>query len=171
MMKLLLASLLLALAAGATAQASKPTELRFGNEPWRLLFSLGDLKPTQGVASRPDRDAFTYRNDRGVTLSIIVENAHAPATLASCRNVFARRKQGNGRLVPINEVQDQRGEAAIQEYDFTIDSKGTTVVHHNVFSCRVRGTHYIDVHASKMGYRPGDRPALLALVEGVKIVE
>lgn len=170
-MKFSLTWLLVAIAAAAPAQAPGSTQLRIHNEPWQLELSLGDLKPTQGFPSRADRQVSTYRNDKGVTLSVIVENARAPATLASCRNVFARRKQGKGGLVPVNEVQSQRGETAFQEYDFKLALKGKTIVHHNIFSCRVRGTHYIDVHASKIDYRPSDRDALMALVNSVKIVD
>lgn len=162
---------LLLLAAAPSAQSS--TILPVEGASWRLAVPLGDLKPTQGFPSRQDRQVRTYRDGRGTMLSVIVENARQPATLASCRNVFDRRKGGtpgpNIRL--INEVQSQRGQIAIQEYDFEIDSGGRKTLHHNVHSCRARGTHYIDVHASKMDYRPSDRAALIALVESVAIID
>ena len=169
-MKLASAPILIALvvSASSSAQPPKPTELRFANVPWHLALSLGDMKPTEGFPSRPDRDVFTYGDGKGTILSVIVENAHAPATLASCRDVFARRKAG---MQPANEVQGQRGDAATQEYDLKVDIQGETIVHHNVFSCRVRGTFYIDAHASKVRYQPGDRDALMALLDGVAIVE
>ncbi|HEX6741367.1 MAG TPA: hypothetical protein VF079_06185 [Sphingomicrobium sp.] len=156
----------LLLAAGAPAA---PTELRFGSEPWHLALSLGGLKPTQGVESTADRQAWTYSNDKGTILSVIVENAHAPADKASCRDVFERRKAD---LKPANEVQGERGDAATQEYDFQLDFRGKAIVQHNIFSCRVRGTWYIDAHVSKIGYDAArDRAALLALLDGVAIVE
>src|SRR5207253_2773617 len=92
--------------------APKPTELHFGSEPWRLALSLGDLKPTEGAPSSADRHVYTYSNDRLEVLSVIVEDAHSPATLDSCRDVFARRKQG---MPIVNEVQGQSGDAATQE--------------------------------------------------------
>lgn len=163
----------LVLAAAAPAQAPKPTELHFGNEPWRLVVSATGMKPIEGVPSKPDRQVFTYHNDAELTvLSVIVENAHAPATLASCRDVFARRKQqGAAGLLPVNEVQAQRGEAATQEYDLVVPYQGKTITQHNVFSCRVRGTYYIDVHASKIDYQPAERDKVLALVDAVAIVD
>ena len=169
----LVTSLLVTLAAGSPAQAPSATELHFGNEPWHLALALGDLKPTRGIPSSADRQVFTYRNDDGVMLSVIVQKTHKPATLESCRNLFTRRKTGASLLAGIrvaNEVQGQRGEAATQEYDMIAENPGETIVHHNVFNCRIRGTYYIDVHASKMRYQPSDRPALLALVGGVAIV-
>ena len=174
-MKLASAPLLVALVASApsSAQSSKPTELRFADVPWHLALALGDMKPAEGFPSRPDRDVFTYSDGKGTILSVIVENAHAPATLASCREVFERRKLGNPGegILLVNEVQGQRGDAATQEYDLKIDSHGEAIVQHNVFSCRVRGNYYIDAHASKIRYRPGDRNALMALIDGVTIVE
>ena len=169
-MKFASAPILIALVSSApsSAQSSKPTELRFGNVPWHLALSLGDMKPAEGFPSRPDRDVFTYSNGKGTILSVIVENAHAPATLASCRDVFARRKAG---MQPANEVQGQRGDGATQEYDLKVDFQGEAIVQHNVFSCRVRGTYYIDTHASKIRYQAGDRDALMALIDGVAIVD
>ena len=153
----------------SAAPAAAPTELRFGSEPWHLALTLGGLKPTQGVESTGERQAWTWSNDTGTILSVIVENAHAPADLASCRDVFERRKAD---LKPVNEVQGERGDAATQEYDFQLDFHGKPLVQHNIFSCRVRGTWYIDAHVSKIGYDAArDRAALLALLDGVAIVE
>lgn len=36
---------------------------------------------------------------------------------------------------------------------------------------RVRGTYYIDVHASRIRYRLTDHDALMALIDGVAIVD
>lgn len=169
-MKLASVPILIALVASApsSAQSSKPTELRFAGVPWHLALALGDMKPAEGFPSRPDRDVFTYSNGKGTILSVIVENAHAPATLESCRDVFERRKDG---MQPDNEVEGQRGDAATQEYDLKLDFQGEAIIQHNIFSCRVRGTHYIDTHVSKIRYRPGDRDALMALIDDVAIVE
>jgi len=156
-----------ALAAGAPAQAKKPIELHFGNQPWHLVLSSGELKRIEGAPSSPDRQIFTYRSGQ-MLLSVIVENAHAPATMASCRAVFEQRTHFEaGGMGPSNEVQSQRGEAAMQEYDLKLGP----VVQRDIFSCRVRGTYYIDVHASKLPYQPGDHAALMALVDGVAIVD
>lgn len=163
------AAILAALASStAFAAPRQPTELRIANVPWHLELSLGDMKPVEGFPSRPDRDVFTYRSDQGAILSVIVEDAHAPATLDSCRDVFARRKAGVGA---INEVQGQSGDAATQEYDVKVDFQGQTIVQHNIFSCRVRGTYYIDGHVSKIAFVPADRAALMALIDGVKVVD
>lgn len=162
-----------ALAAATPVQAKKPITLQVGNQPWHLVLPSGELKPIEGAPSSPDRQIFTYRSGQMV-LSVIVENAHEPATMASCRSVFAQRKQqGTGGMRVSNEVQSLRGEAATQEFDLklgAIDPKLAAVVEHDIYSCRVRGTYYIDVHASKLPYQPGDHAALMALADGVAIV-
>jgi hypothetical protein len=165
-----LGSLLTALAAAASAYAPEPAEVRVDNETWYLQLPSGDLQPIEAVPSTADRKVLTYRV-RDMTLSVIVENAHAPATIASCREVFDGRQQGMAQFGLANEVRSQRGDAAIQEHDLTIDDRGQRVAHHDIFSCRVRGFYYIDVHASKTGYRPGDHDALMALVSEVRIVD
>lgn len=169
-MKLLLTSLFVLLAAAAPPQKPKPTEVHVDNEPWHLELSLDGFQPAEGFPSSVNRQILTYRNGRGTMLSVIVENAHAPATLASCRRLFARRMQGGGGPIPVNEVQRHRSDASFQEYDLKIGSNGATMLHHNIYSCRVRGSYYIDVHASKVPYQPGDRDALMALVDSVRIV-
>src|SRR5206468_5816755 len=106
----------------APAAAAKPIELRFGGEPWHLALALGALKPSEGAPSSPDRQIFTYADGQGTILSVIVENAREPATMASCRDVFARRKEQDfDGILPVDEVQGQRGEAATQEYDLKLD--------------------------------------------------
>jgi hypothetical protein len=168
MKKITRSLLAICLTASVPASASpKPKELRFGTEPWHLALSLGRLKPSQGAPSSPDRQIFTYEDGRGTILSIIVENARAPATIASCRDVFARRAEAG----MVNQVLGERGDAATQEYDLKLDVQGQPMVWHHAHSCRVRGTYYIDVHASRMGDRPTDRDALIALIDGVAIVD
>src|SRR5262249_20109396 len=158
---------LLALFALLALAAAAPTELRFADAPFHLALSLGDMTPFEGAPSTADRKVFSY--SQGTTdLSVIVENAHAPAVMESCRDLFQRRKEG---MQPANEVQGQRGDAATQEFDMPLEFQGKPIVQHNIFSCRVRGTWYIDTHASKMGYAPGDHDALMAIVDGVKIVD
>jgi hypothetical protein len=148
--------------------APKPTELHFGSEPWHLVLSLGDLKPTEGAPSSVDRKVFTYADDRGSVLSVIVEDAHRPAIMASCRDVFAGRK---AEMQPDNETQGQRGDSATQEYDLKLNFQGKPIVQHNVFSCRTRGNYYIDVHASHVPYQPSDHDALMALMAAVAIID
>lgn len=162
---------LLAIAVTAAAPAETPKTKVLHYDRWSLVIPLAGLKPTNGFPSRPDRDIFTYTNGRLTEVSVIVENAHAPATLASCRDVFAQRKQGYEDIRDvqlINEIEGQRGDAATQEYDVRLPNGA---IHHNIFTCRVRGNYYIDVHASKLGYRPSDRNALVALVDGVFIAD
>src|SRR5262245_34457571 len=145
--------LLAAIAVSAAASAQAPSELRFGSEPWRLALSLDGFKAYEGVPSTADRQVYSYSNGLRV-ISVIVENAHAPATLASCRDVFAQRKQKSVQgIFPTNETQGQRGDGATQEYDLELNFQGKAIVQHNAFACRVRGNYYIDVHASKMDYR------------------
>lgn len=167
-MKLISTWFLAALASSAAIAAPKPTELRIANVPWHLELSLADMKPIEGYPSRPDRDVFTYKIDEGGILSVIVENAHSPATLAGCRAVFERRKAGMGLT---RDVQAQRGDAATQEYNVSFGDPKAMAFQHNVYSCRVRGTYYIDVHAARIHYEPVQEDGLRALVELVKIVE
>ena len=170
-MRLFLLAIAMATTTAAAAEASKTKILHFGNEPWHLILSLSGLTPAEGFPGSPDRDVFTYTNDRLMNLSVVVENAHAPATLASCRDVFAQRKQGYDGITGvqlINEIEGQRGDAATQEYEVRLPNRA---IHHNVFSCRARGTYYIDVHVSKLGYQPSDRDALMALMDAVTIVD
>jgi hypothetical protein len=147
--------------------SSKATELHFGTEPWHLALTLGGLKPSQGAPSSPDRQIFTFDDDRGTILSVIVENAHEPATMASCRNEFAQRTEAG----MFNETKGEHGEGATQEFDLKFDLQGQPAVWHQAYSCRVRGTYYIDVHASRIRYRPTDHDALMALIDGVAIVD
>lgn len=164
----ILRALLVILSATAPAIAQKTTELHFGSEPWHLELSLGDLKPSGGAESRPDRKVYTYADKQGAVLSVIVENAHAAANIESCREVFQRRKAD---IQPDDEVQGGRGDAVSQEYDWKLEFRGKPVVQHNVFVCHVRGTYYIDVHASKIPYIPSDHDALMRLVDAVTLVD
>jgi len=73
--------------------------------------------------------------------------------------------------VMVNEAQGQRGDALTQEFDAKLEFKGQPAIQHHIFSCRSRGNYFIDVHASKFGYVPADRATLMAVVDGVKVVD
>ena len=160
---------LVILSAAAPAKMTKTIQLHFGSEPWHLELSLGGgLKPSDGPESSPDRQVYFYEDGQGTVLSVIVENAHEPANIDACREVFQRRKAD---IQPNDEVQGSRGDAATQEYDWKLDFQAKWVVQHNVFACRVRGTYYIDVHASKIPYVPSDHDALMRWVDAVDVVD
>jgi hypothetical protein len=158
-------------AAAASAKAPAPTELPVFGVPWHLSLALGAMKPFVLEPGRPGRQTYDFHTDDGTSvMTIAVENVEEPATLDGCRDVFDRRPgRIGGELKGLHA--EQRGDSAMQEYDWYGTVEGRAYVQHNVFSCRVRGTYYIDVHASKLTPGPGDAAALRALVDGVRIVE
>lgn len=154
----------------AAERAGALSDLHFGKEKWHLALSLPGLKPAQADRSNPDRQSFYYMSeDRSVIVSVIVENAHAPAKMASCHRVFEQRAKAP--FISKLEIKaGKRGDAALQEYTVNLSPDGSKVQRH-IHTCRVRGNYYVDVHASKSLYVPADRALLLALVDGVTIAE
>ena len=164
-------SALLALLIGlAGSDLADSIIFRVDGQHWHLLLPPDDLEPTEGLPSSVDRQIRTFRSGDGLMLSIIIQNMHAPATMEGCLELFERRRIGHAGISAANETHGVSGDTGFQEYDYELGANRTTL-HHNIFSCRVRGTYFIDVHASKLGYRPSDRAALKALVDGVKIID
>lgn len=165
-MHLLLATLVTALAA-----APAPIRLPVANAPFHLTVELGGMKPFELDPSRPGRQTFSFHtNDGNSVMTIAVEDVEEPATLAGCREVYDRRPARIGGELRGYHVE-QHGEAAMQEYAWYTTVDGRAYVQHNVFSCRVRGTYFIDVHASALNPKPGDAARLRTLVDRVRIVK
>ena len=165
------AGLLLAAAPPATAK-DKPIELRVGNEPWRVVLAAPGMKKAEGAPSRPGRQIYTFQNTKTFTmLSVIVEDAQAPATMASCRDVHERRAKALPSDIRSTEKHELRGEAEFQEYTLALPVPGEPILQHHVHNCRIKGNYYIDAHASKLRYKPADRDALVAVLDAVTIVE
>lgn len=157
-------------AAPLVAESAALPDLHFGREKWHLSLSLPGLKPAQADKANPDRQSFYFMSeDRSVIVSVIVVNAQAPATMASCKRVFEQRAKAPF-ITKVEIKAGKRGEAALQEYTVNLAPDGSKVQRH-IHTCRVKGNYYIDVHASKSLYTPADRSTLLALVDGVTIVE
>jgi hypothetical protein len=163
--------LFLAPLALAAAAAPAPTRLAVANAPFHLTVELGNMTPFKLDPGRPGRQTFDFHTgDGNSVMTIAVEDVDEPATLAGCKEVFDRRPGKIGG--EFNEYHvEQHGEALMQEYDWHTTVAGRAYVQHNVFSCRVRGNYYIDVHASALNPRPGDAARLRALVSKVRIVK
>lgn len=158
------------IAAPLIAQSGSLPDLHFGREKWHLSLNLPGLAPAQADKANPDRQTFYYMSEnRSVIVSVIVENAHAPAKMASCHRVFEQRAKAPF-IAKVEIKAGKRGDAALQEYTVNLAPDGSKVQRH-IHTCRVRGNYYIDVHASKSLYGAADRKMLLALVDGVAIVD
>ena len=69
---------------------------------------------------------------------------------------------------PYLYIRDSAGVLLFENDDI---SSGVNLDSRFAFNPGYSGTYYIDVHASKLGYRPSDRNALVALVDGVSIAD
>jgi len=154
-----------------TTPATPTTELHSPDVPWHLTLALGNLKRFELEPDRPHHSEFDYRTDDGnMILGVAIEDVVEPATLAQCREVSDSRAAESGDGTKGLKTW-QSGEAVMQEYEWHTTLNGHPYVEHNVYSCRVRGTHFINVHAVKLDPGPSDAAMLRTLVENVRIVD
>jgi tetratricopeptide (TPR) repeat protein len=107
--------------------------------------------------------------DPGFAFSIYLEKVQGSADNAGCRDSLSQRAD-TAKAMAEDIQQSESGPMELLQY-MIVEFKGATVHQKNVFGCISREDVYVDVHASKILYKPEDEPRLLALLQSVHFVE
>jgi tetratricopeptide (TPR) repeat protein len=161
------------LAAGQTSQqASNPNlSIGFPGEPWTLVFDAAGFKVnTNGL--QPDGRAYLEAENQStqVTLSVFLEKVPGAATDDGCKeNQKARLAQKVSYEREKIETKEAAGMAIVE---FTIpDFNGAPLQQRNVFACIPKGNVYIDIHLSKVLFKPQQQSLFDTVLGSVRFVD
>lgn len=105
----------------------------------------------------------------GVNVSVRLEQVSGGATAENCRDVFrARTHDPNLRVVNVEE--SRVGEMAILQ--FLIPAVGgASVQQENLFGCLAKEDVYVDIHLSKVDFKPADQQLFAEMLGRVRIAD
>jgi hypothetical protein len=151
-------------ASGPALQISMP------DEPWTLAFSARDFK-TEMNGLQPDGRMYLLATSKktNVELSVFLEKVNGEATLADCQNNQKERAEQKADYKRENiETRESNG-MAILEYTIP-EVSGTPIQQRNLFACIPKGDIYVDIHFSKILYKPDDEKLLSDLLNSAQFI-
>jgi hypothetical protein len=167
---------LLCWSALATSQV-KPREddpkivVGFPDENWTLVFDAPGLKVSiNGV--QPDGRVYLAGDNKstGVTLSLYLEKASNKATAAGCaQNQKQRLEQKVSYKRENIETRESSG-MAIAEYTIA-EFNGIPLQQRNLFACLAKDDVYVDLHLSKVLFKPPQEELFNAVLNSVHFVD
>jgi hypothetical protein len=152
----------------AGALQEKRMEFTLPQVPWTLTIPADDFQMAQKQLKQDGVGAYFYLIDekQGLNLSMYIEPVKDCKDSKSCRNMVW--KMGNPAWVnPQNVVQSELGDVSFVE--FLIPSfQGMPVQQQNMYAEFVVDGFWVDLHLSKVLYKPEDHKLFERIIKSIK---
>jgi hypothetical protein len=157
--------------AGAQQQVSAPkVGVTLANEPWILAFDMKDFAVKTNELQSDGRASLLAENQKtNVTLSVYLEKVEGPATAEDCTE---NQKQRLEQKVDYKrEKIETRVSAGMAIVEFTIpEFEGAPVQQRNLFACIPKDDVYVDIHLTKVLFKPQDEVLFNAVLTSAHFV-
>ena len=168
LIRLLCATAGLLFVSAAVAAQDKRLEFTLEQAPWKMMLPAGDFKLAQKNTKPDGSGAYFYLTDEttGLNLSMYIEPAVECKDSKSCRDMVW--KTGNAAWVnPQNVVQSEIGDVSF--FEFMIPTfQGMPVQQQNMYAEFVVDGFWVDMHISKVRYKPEDHQLFEQIIKSVK---
>ena len=145
----------------------KRIELTTPTTPWVLSFPAANFKIADRK-SRPDGAAYFYLIDEksGLHVSLYIEPVKNCDSSKACRDMIW--KTGNPAWVnPQNVVQSEIGDVSYVEF-MVPEFQGQPIRQQNMYAEFVLDQFWVDLHISKVLYKPADHSLFEEFVKSIK---
>jgi hypothetical protein len=146
----------------------KRLEFTLPQAPWTLTLPADNFQMAQKQMKPDGSGAYFYLTDKTqeINLSMYIEPARDCRDSKSCRDMVW--KAGNPAWEnPKNVVQSEIGEASI--FEFLIPSfQGMPIKQQNVYAEFVVDGFWVDMHLSKVLYKPEDHKLFERIIKSIK---
>ena len=153
---------------GAASAQEKRLEFTVPESPWTLTISSDDFHMAQEKTRSDGRGAYFYLVDekQNVNLSMFIEPVKDCKDSKSCRDMLW--KLGNPEWVkPQNVVQSEMGDASVLEFLIPV-YQGMAIRQQNVYAEFVVDGFWVDMHLSKVLYKPEDHKLFERIIKSIK---
>jgi hypothetical protein len=165
---------LLALGFSTEMSAQQPSapnvSVTLANEPWILVLNLKDFAvKTNGP--QPDGRVYLLAENQktNVTLSVYLEKVKGQATAADCAENQKQRLEG--KVAYKREKIETRESAGMAILEYTIpEVQGMPIQQRNLFACVPKDDVYVDVHLSKVLFKPQDEGLFAAVLNSISYI-
>lgn len=159
-------------AAQAPQQPTNPEiEVGFPAKPWVLQFNVTGFKvKTNGV--QPDGRAYLIAENPSLhlILSVFLEKTSRQATDDGCKKNQKSRLAQNADYK--REKVETREVAAMEIMEFTIpEFHGAPVQQRNLFACLPKEDVYVDIHLSKVLFKPQEEELFNSVLNSANFVD
>jgi hypothetical protein len=153
-----LAIVCLTIAAGAQKQSGdSKLGVTLPSAPWTLVFDVKDFAVKVNEIQPDGRAYIDANNDKThVTLSVFLEDAGSPATADGCAENQKKRMEQKSPFKRDNIETKITNGMNIVEYTIP-EFQGAPVQQRNIFACIPKDNIYVDVHLSKILFKPQDQ--------------
>ena len=136
---------------------------------WSVTADLKGFTVEKNGFQEDGRYYLMSRADSGFAFSIYLEKVAGTADSAGCRDSLSQ-KADRVKAMAEDVQQSESGAMELLQY-MIVEFNGAKVHQKNVYGCIARDDVYVDMHASKVLYKPEDQQRLLALLQSVRFVE
>jgi predicted Zn-dependent protease len=153
------------------AATSPKIEIGFPGEPWILVFDTVGFKINiNGL--QPDGRAYLEATNQStqVTLSVLLEKVPGKATAEGCKeNQKTRLAQKVDYKREKTETRQAVGMAVVE---YTVpEFQGVAVQQRNLFACLPKDDAYVDIHISKILFKPQQEELLNTVLNSAHFVD
>ena len=142
----------------------------FADEPWTLAFDVKDFAvKTNGL--QPDGRAYLLAENQkaNITLSVYLEKVSGTATAADCTENQKRRLEE--KVEYKREKIETRESFGMAIVEYTIpEFSGAPVQQRNLFACLPKDDVYVDIHLSKVPFKPQDEALFTGVLSSAHFV-
>ena len=145
-------------------------EVTMANEAWTLAF---DAKDFSVKANGPQPDGRVYllaQNDKiMVTLSVYLERVQGTATASDCQDIQKARL--DQKVDYTRQKIETRQSAGMEIVEYTIpEFSGAPIQQRNFFACLPKDDVYVDIHLSKVLFKPDDEKLFTAILNSAHFI-
>lgn len=158
-------------AASAQKQSGKPSvSITLPSAPWTYEFDVKDFAIKVNEIQPDGRaylDAESKKTD--VILSVFLEQVGSPATAEGCADNQKKRMEQQSPFK--REQVETRVADGMNIVEYTIpDYQGAPIQQRNLFACIAKDNVYVDVHLSKILFKPKDHALFDAVLSSAHFV-
>ena len=144
--------------------------ITLANEPWILAFDAKDFA-IKNSELQPDGRAYLLAENQktNVTLSVTLERVSGAATEADCDE--NQKQRLNEKVEYKREMVVTKKSSGMTILEFTIpEFQGVPVQQRNLFACLPKDDVYVDIHLSKVTFKPQDEKLFADVLDSAHFV-
>jgi hypothetical protein len=145
--------------------------ITFANEPWILAFDAKDFAVKKNELQSDGRAYLLAENQKtNVTLSVYLERVSGAATEMDCDE--NQKQRLNEKAEFKRDMVVTRKSAGMTIVEYTIpEFGGVPVQQRNLFACLPKDDVYVDIHLSKVSFKPQDEKLFNDVLDSTHFVQ
>jgi len=146
-------------------------EVAYPGKTWAVVInSSGFVTKVKGMQKDGRQYLFATNDKSGVDISVSLERTTSPADASTCPAFLRKRVEGLQSLGLQDVKYFTAAGMAAAEY-LVPEMQGYKLRQKHLIACTAKEDVYVDVHLSKVQFKPEDEPLFMSLVNSVSVVD